>query len=106
MSTWTETLRELIVRASTSLPPDVTAALQAAVAAEEPGSNGQQALATILENTALAAASRLPLCQDTGTLVFTVWAPAALRPALFRDTALAAIAQATARTDAKIVVAI
>lgn len=96
MTTWTETLCELIVRASTSLPPDVTAALQSALAAEESGSNGGQALATILENTALAEASRLPLCQDTGTLVFTVWAPAALRPAQFREAALAAIAQTTA----------
>ncbi|MDX9980703.1 MAG: fumarate hydratase [Lentisphaeria bacterium] len=96
MSAWTDTIHELIANASTDLPADVEAALQAGLAAEEPGSNAAKTLATILENTALARRQRLPLCQDTGTLVFTVHAPPGLRPGPFREAALEAIARATA----------
>jgi len=95
MTTWIETIHELIAKASTDLAPDVASAIQAAVRVEEAGSNAQQALATILENTSLARAKRLPLCQDTGTLVFEVWAPSALRPALLREAIHAAIGPAT-----------
>ncbi len=93
---WTDTLYELIAQASTDLPPDVTDALRSALAAETPGSNAAQAFGTILENIALAKRNRLPLCQDTGTLLFEVWAPPALRPGPFRAAALEAIARTTA----------
>jgi fumarate hydratase class I len=63
---------ELIRRASTVLPPDVKAALERARAAEAAGSASQQALATILENVAMAEADASPVCQDTGTLIFYV----------------------------------
>ena len=96
MTSWTDTLLELIARASTDLAPDVEQALRAAVAAEEPGGNADRALGTILENIALARANRRPLCQDTGTLVFAVRAPACVRPAAFRAAAHEAIGRATA----------
>lgn len=63
---------ELIRRASTVLPPDVKAALERAKEAEAPGSASQQALATILENVAMAEADSSPVCQDTGTLIFYI----------------------------------
>jgi len=63
---------ELIRRASTVLPPDVRAALEKARAAEAAGSASQQALATILENVAMAEDDSSPVCQDTGTLIFYV----------------------------------
>lgn len=96
MSAWTDTIYELVANASTDLPADVEAALQAALAAEEPGSNAAKTIATLLDNTALARRQRLPLCQDTGTLAFTVHAPPELRPRTFREAALEAIIRATA----------
>lgn len=96
MTIWVDTIQRLIALASTDLPTDIEDALTAALAAEEPDSNGRQALATILENAALARGRRLPICQDTGTLLFTVQAPSELRPQLFRQAALEAISRATA----------
>ena len=66
---------ELIRRASTDLPADVEAALRAAQAQEEPGSAAADALATILENVALARANATPICQDTGVPIFYVRIP-------------------------------
>ena len=96
MAIWVDTIHELIGTASSDLAPDVVSAIRAASQVEEAGSNAQQALATILENTSLARAKRLPLCQDTGTLVFEVWAPPALRPGALCAAIHAAIGRATA----------
>jgi fumarate hydratase class I len=96
MSHWTDSLYELVAKASTDLPIDVEAGLAAARDAEDEGSNARQTFDTLLENTALARRNRLPLCQDTGTLIFEVWAPASLSSHGFRDHAHAAIARATA----------
>jgi fumarate hydratase class I len=96
MTAWADTLYELVANASTDLPADVEAALRAGRRTEQPGSSAEKALDTILENTDLARRQRLPLCQDTGTLVFTVEAPPELRPRPFREAALEAIARATA----------
>ena len=62
----------LIADTSTSLPADVLSALRRARAAETQGSHARAILDTILENAALAPESRVPLCQDTGTLSFFV----------------------------------
>jgi fumarate hydratase class I len=68
----TESLLELIRRASTALPADVEAALREAQAREDPSSPAAEVLETILENVALARANATPICQDTGTLIFYV----------------------------------
>jgi fumarate hydratase class I len=96
MQIWTDTLYELIAKASTDLPADVEAALHASDKGEEPGSNAQKALGTMLENTALARRNRLPICQDTGTLIFEVWAPQSVSIHDFRTAVHAAIGRATA----------
>lgn len=57
---------EAIGRASCELRPDVARALEAALEAE-PSERGRAVLGQLVENAALAAAERLPLCQDTGT---------------------------------------
>ncbi len=66
---------ELIRRASTVLPEDVTDALKRAHDREESGSAAQQSLASILQNISMAAEASTPVCQDTGTLIFHVYYP-------------------------------
>jgi fumarate hydratase class I len=96
MSVWSDTLYELLVRASTDLPADVEQALREARSAESAG-NAAAALDTMLRSAALARARRLPLCQDTGTLLFWVSAPPhTLTQAEFGEAAATAIAAATA----------
>ncbi len=62
-------LVELIRTAVVRLPPDVTAALEAALAAEEEELAALQ-LRLMLENAARAEELGVPLCQDTGVPVF------------------------------------
>jgi fumarate hydratase class I len=88
---------ELIRRASTDLPADVEAALRAAQAQEEPGSAAVDALATILENVALARANSTPICQDTGVPIFYVSRPRAMSPRDLQSQMEAAVAEATRR---------
>ncbi len=74
MSGWRDTLQELIVRTSTDLPEDVEEALRRARSAE-PSPNAAAALETMLRNAELARLRRLPICQDTGTILFWVRVP-------------------------------
>ncbi len=93
----TEPLVELIRRASTDLPADVEAALQAARDREEAGSAAASALTAILENVALARARSQPICQDTGTPIFHIRYPAGMSAGKLRAQAEAAVAEATRR---------
>jgi fumarate hydratase class I len=97
MNNLTEPLTELIRRASTDLPADVEAALREAHTREEPGSAAAGALATILENVALARAKSAPVCQDTGTLIFHVRYPQRWSARALRTQIEAAVAEATRR---------
>ena len=63
---------ELVRATSSSLPDDVLAALRASLRREENGSSASVVLRTILDNCALAKRNGVPLCQDTGMLVFFV----------------------------------
>ena len=65
-------LVNLIRETSSSLPPDVLKALNAALRKERKGSSAAVVLKTILDNCAIAAKRGTPLCQDTGTLTFFV----------------------------------
>jgi fumarate hydratase class I len=95
MKSLVDSLVELIRRASTDLPADVEAALQAALGREEPGSVAAGAIETILENVGLARADSTPICQDTGTPVFYVSYPAGQNTIELRRQIEAAVAQAT-----------
>jgi tartrate/fumarate subfamily iron-sulfur-dependent hydro-lyase alpha chain len=88
-------LFELIRRASTKLPADVTAALAAGQAREAAGSPAAATLATILENVELSAQAVSPICQDTGTPVFYVKHPWDYPVRPIREAALAAVRRAT-----------
>lgn len=96
MATWTDTLHDLIVRTSTDLPEDVVARLRQAEAAET-APTSRTALQTMLHNADLARQRRLPLCQDTGTILFWVRVPPGAVPqTAWRQAAESAIAAATA----------
>jgi len=58
----------LLVEANYVIPPDVLDALRAA-AASEPSSLGRQTLEQLVRNYEVAAAERLPVCQDSGVAV-------------------------------------
>ena len=91
----TEKIVDLVRRTSTSLPADVLRAIRAARRRESAGSSAAVVLDTILENCALAAGKGVPLCQDTGALVFFV--NESLRRRVTRDVLAKAVAAATAR---------
>ena len=90
-----ENLLELIRRTSTILPDDVVRAVTEARKSEESGSNADVALDVIGCNINLAKASSLPLCQDTGTILFFVHTPVGFDQIEFRETATEAVREAT-----------
>lgn len=75
MQDLTEAFVELIRRAATQLPADMEQALRKARDEEEPGSAAQGALDTILKNVEMSRARSTPICQDTGTPIFTIHYP-------------------------------
>ncbi|MCE9614200.1 MAG: fumarate hydratase [Lentisphaerae bacterium] len=70
MSHWEKNLFALIRRTSTDLPADVEQALRRALREEEQDSHAAWALETILDSVRLAREKDIPLCEDTGTLIF------------------------------------
>jgi fumarate hydratase class I len=90
-----ETILELIRRTSTQLPDDVVNAITAARKNEAAGSNADVALNVIGCNIGLAQTNSLPLCQDTGTILFYVHAPVGYDQIEFEETATEAVRKAT-----------
>ncbi|HSP17097.1 MAG TPA: fumarate hydratase [Thermoanaerobaculia bacterium] len=90
-----ETLLELIRRTSTQLPDDVVNAITLARKNEAAGSNADVALNVIGCNIGLAKESSLPVCQDTGTILFFVHTPVGYDQITFQETATEAVRQAT-----------
>jgi fumarate hydratase class I len=93
-----ETFVELIRRASTQLPADVVAALEAGKAKEEPDALADKALATILNNVEVARDTSAPICQDTGTPVVWIHHPAGVSTRELERAFTAAVHEATRRT--------
>jgi fumarate hydratase class I len=96
--TYTETFVELIRRASTELPADVTEALRDGRKAEDRDGLANIALNTILENIDLARDASAPICQDTGTPVVWVHHPSGVSTRAVKADFEAAVREATART--------
>jgi fumarate hydratase class I len=90
-----DSILELIRRTSTILPDDVVRAITAARKNEAEGSNADVALNVIGCNIGLAKDSSLPLCQDTGTILFYVHTPAGYDQLDFEETAIEAVRAAT-----------
>jgi fumarate hydratase class I len=90
-----ESILELIRRTSTILPDDVVRAVTAARKQEVEGSNADVAMGVIGCNIGLARESSLPLCQDTGTILFYVHTPIGYDQIEFEETATEAVRAAT-----------
>ncbi len=95
MTDFAPALLELLIRASTLLPQEVTDALAHARQEEATDSTADAVLGTLLENRNLAKERRLPLCQDTGMIHFFIQAPDDFPRRLFRASAEDAVVEAT-----------
>jgi fumarate hydratase class I len=92
-----DSMVELITKTSTDLPPDVRAAMSAALAAEEPATRAGQALTIIAQNIDQAEACDGPICQDTGMPTFEVHVPVGANQIWMRQQIREAVAEATRR---------
>ncbi len=88
-------LLDLIRRASTSLPPDVVAAMRRGIEAEGQGTSAASSLELMLENARQAREGGTPICQDTGELMFFVEYGPDFRQKDIEEAAKAATARAT-----------
>src|SRR5579872_1309345 len=90
-----DSILELIRRTSTILPDDVVGALNKARKTESAGSSADLALNVISCNIGLGRDNSLPLCQDTGTILFYVRTPVGYDQIAFEETAIEAVREAT-----------
>lgn len=90
-----ESILELIRRTSTQLPDDVVSAVTGARKQEVAGSNADVALDVIGCNIVLARDNSLPLCQDTGSILFYVHTPVGYDQLEFEEIATEAVRAAT-----------
>ncbi len=70
-----DSVAELIRKASTQLPADVTEAMEDARDNEEKGSPAKSVLDYMLKNADAANANSTPICQDTGTNIYFITIP-------------------------------
>jgi fumarate hydratase class I len=87
----------LIIKTSTDLPPDVRAAMRAAMNEEPEGTRAQQALAIIGQNIDQAADGEGAICQDTGMPTFEVKTPVGANQIWMKQQIRDAVAEATNR---------
>ncbi len=90
-----ESLLELIRRTSTVIPDDVHRAILASLEQEKKGTIAANAMQIIDQNIALARNKSQPICQDTGSIIFYVEAPASLDQIAFEEQAREAVKTAT-----------
>lgn len=88
-------LVELIRRSSTDLPPDIEEALKAGYRREKSGSPAKTAFKTMLSSVDLSRKESLPLCQDTGSLIWNIHYPDGAQLIPVRKAIENAIAKAT-----------
>jgi fumarate hydratase, class I len=88
-------LLELVIQTSTNLPPDVRAAMAAAMVQENPGTRASSALDVIATNIDMAADNCGPICQDTGMPTFVIHTPAGINQVAMKNLVLEAVAEAT-----------
>ncbi len=95
MEQFGNSMLELIVQTSTNLPPDVRAAMAAAIAEEEPGTRATSALNVIATNIDMAKDCAGPVCQDTGMPTFEIRTPVGANQLTMKKQIEEAIALAT-----------
>ncbi len=67
-----ENILHLIAKCSCELPGDVLRALEKTLQLEPANSIARSQLSIMLQNAKIAKAKKRPICQDTGTLLFSV----------------------------------
>src|SRR5258706_1208327 len=92
-----DSVLQLIVKASTELPPDVRAAMKTALVSEPDGTRSSQALTIIAQNIDLASDNEGAICQDTGMPTFEVHTPVGANQIWMRQQIREAGAEATRR---------
>lgn len=95
MRTLQGSLVELIRKTSAEIPDDVRRALLAARQQERPLTIAESALEIIDQNIELARHKSLPICQDTGSILFYVEVPQEFDQAAFEEGTRAAVQLAT-----------
>ena len=95
MQDLTDAFVELIRRAAALLPADMERALRKAREDEESGSAAEGALDTILQNVEMSRTKSTPICQDTGTPIFTIHYPLGVSTRTLADQIRRACAIAT-----------
>ena len=95
MNLLSESLLELIRRASAEIPEDVHQAILASLEREKAGTIAQSAMKIIEQNIALAKTKSQPICQDTGSILFFVDCPVGFDQLSFTETAREAVKLAT-----------
>ncbi len=95
MQDLTDAFVELIRRAAALLPADMERALRKAREDEEAGSAAEGALDTILQNVEMSRTKSTPICQDTGTPIFTIHYPLGVSTRTLADQIRRACAIAT-----------
>jgi len=97
LAAFSNSVLQLIVRTSTDLPPDVRAAMKAAMGVEPATSQSGRALTIIAQNIDQAEAGEGAICQDTGMPTFEVKVPVGASQVWMRQQIREAVAQATRR---------
>ena len=95
MNVLSDSLLELIRRASAEIPDDVHHAILAALEREKKGTIAESAMQIIEQNIALAKTKSQPICQDTGSIIFYVDCPVGFDELAFADAAREAVKLAT-----------
>ena len=96
-SAFVDSVLALIIRTSTDLPPDVRAAMKAAMTVESAGTQSAQALSIIAQNIDQASDCEGAICQDTGMPTFEVKTPVGANQIVMKAQIREAIAEATTR---------
>ncbi len=97
MEQFKSSMLELIVQTSTNLPPDIRAAMAAAVEGESQGTRASSALEIIASNIDMALSCEGPICQDTGMPTFEILTPIGSDQIRMKKEILEAVAEATKR---------
>lgn len=94
-SCWEKNIFELIRRTSTDLPADVENAIKKALTKEKKNTHASWVLESILKNAAIAREKDIPLCQDTGALLFYYCVPVGFDTNALASFTRAAVSRAT-----------
>src|SRR3990172_5584084 len=95
MNQFKESIYNLVVDASSNLPPDVRRALAVAMKKETPKTQASLALQTIAINVDMACDGAVPICQDTGMPTLELKTPIGANQLVMKKQIHEAIADAT-----------